>query len=178
MQGRPPLATLASLLAASNASLVFGRKSKRVAAKLKRVGSVRFRSLDARLLPSPRLLPAVFPPFSLQCAPCDLLPRMHALFSIAHSFPYSFTSFIIALGELPFCLGWIPSVKLWSASVAPYLEQYWARSLVYTGFVNSVALYLWSANSRNVQYRSWVVLRLPTRQGLLVDHVLGYMPHD
>lgn len=55
-------------------------------------------------------------------------------YHFAYSHAHSFTSFVIALGELPFCLGWIPAVKVWSTSVAPYLEQYWARALVYTGY--------------------------------------------
>jgi len=63
----------------------------------------------------------------LQCAINDsfIIPRNAFPFDIcrrAH-FRADSTSFIIALGELPFCLSWIPSVKAWSATVAPYLEQ-------------------------------------------------------
>lgn len=38
-------------------------------------------------------------------------------------------------------MGWIPAVKVWSASIAPYLEQYWARALVYSGSVQSLAFF-------------------------------------
>jgi hypothetical protein len=72
----------------------------------------------------------------------------------------SFTSFIIALGELPFCLGWIPAVKTWSATVAPYLEQYWARALVYTGFVDTLAFAVTAVTF--LQHRARMVLCLPT----------------
>jgi hypothetical protein len=72
---------------------------------------------------------------------------LYVIFYANHSSMSSFSSFVIALGELPFCLGWIPSVKNWSASIAPYLEQYWARALVYSGSVSpQVFSQHWSKN--------------------------------
>jgi hypothetical protein len=130
--------TAGLLLAFNSAALAYGPKSKRVAAKPKRAGFVPYLFWDALLSPSLRSPPAVSQQFSSQCSFIHVVPFLTASDN-SHFLLLSFTSFVIALGELPFCLGWIPAVKTWSASVAPYLEQYWARALVYTGFVTEIS---------------------------------------